>query len=231
MKFLRLMVLSLSVCSASAVWATEHEGGSEQVNDRISSDLEGLAGSADNADALLEGLRSGDEFTLSEERDDGMGGIETISVDIDPSTDGMGYGGVSIAGALAEKLLSDADLESSPENIAAVLEGGEILDADDNVLASFSGILVDRADGMGWGEMANAAGFRLGELMSDLHSARDSMPEKANSHADARMASADRAQFDRPDRPVRPDRPERPERPDRPERPERPEKPDRPGRN
>ena len=64
---------------------------------------------------------------------------------------------------------------------------------------SLIGVLGQRADGKGWGQIANSMGFRLGEL-------------KRDAHATARMEPV---RFDRPDKPQRPDKPERPDKPDR----------------
>jgi hypothetical protein len=71
------------------------------------------------------------------------------------------------------------------------------------------GVLQMRADGMGWGQIANALGFRLGDVKRS-----EKAPERI-----ARSGRADSAQPERLERPHKPERPVRPERPERPTRP------------
>jgi hypothetical protein len=73
-------------------------------------------------------------------------------------------------------------------------------------------ILAQRADGKGWGEIANAMGLRLGDVMRSDKAQRPERMARAEKHVE-RVERAERAE--------RPERPERAERPDRPERPER----------
>jgi hypothetical protein len=96
----------------------------------------------------------------------------------------MGYGEVNIALSIAEKQL------------------GTTRPTTRQLQTSLNGILAMRADGKGWGQIAQSYGFKLGEVMRS---------EKAEKHARA----------DRPDRHVKHERPERPERPEKPERPGR----------
>ncbi len=75
--------------------------------------------------------------------------------------------------------------------------------------AALEKVLQDRASGMGWGQIANSMGFKLGDLVrSDHAKGRDDL---------ARTERAEK-EFGRPERAERPDRPERPERPERAER-------------
>jgi hypothetical protein len=144
-----------------------------------------LAGSQANAKILVNGLRDGTDFKIG-------------STSFDPPTGKMGYGNVNIALSLAEKSLADQGIMKPT---AAQLESALI------GTAAKPGILALRADGKGWGQIANSMGFRLGELMRS--------PKAAE-----RVAA----------RPERPAKLEKPERPDRPERPVKPERPERPGR-
>jgi hypothetical protein len=141
-----------------------------------------LAGSERNAGALVTGLRDGTKITL------GSGASATT---IAPPTQKMGFGNVDNALALTEASLRQQGIgEPTPEQLKTAL----------------TSVLQSRADGKGWGEIANAMGFRLGDL-------------KRAERAPERVARA-----------ARPERPEKVERPQRPERPERPVKPERPGR-
>jgi hypothetical protein len=136
-----------------------------------------LAGSEQNATALITGLRESSEFTLKNG--------STITT-IDPPTQKMGFGNIDNALALTQASLQKQGIQDpTPEQLKDAL----------------TSVLQQRADGGGWGEIANSMGFRLGELK--------------------RSERAERAQHARMERPERPEKPEKPERPMRPERPER----------
>jgi hypothetical protein len=123
-----------------------------------------LAGSEQNAKALVAGLR-----------------------------ENMGFGNVDNALALTQASLEKQGIKApSPAQLKLAL----------------TDVLQQRADGSGWGEIANAMGFRLGEL-------------KGGQHRPERMERVQHARAERPERVERPDKPEKPERPMRPEKPER----------
>ena len=126
---------------------------------------ETLAGSAANAKILVNGLRDGSDFKIG-------------ATSFDPPTGKMGYGNVDAALALAEKTLPP---NPTPEQLQAALIG----------TADKPGVLALRAEGQGWGQIAQSMGFKLGEVKR---------PERV-------------------EKPTRPERPERPERPAKPERP------------
>ena len=135
-----------------------------------------LAGSEENAASLVKGLREGKEVTLTN------GTTETFT----PPTGKMGWGNVDNTIAIAERLLKDQGItDPTPAQLEAAV----------------TDVLKLRADGMGWGEIAKAQGFKLGDVKR---------PEKVEKLA-------------RIERPMRPEKPERPMRPERPERPERPQ--------
>jgi len=144
-----------------------------------------LAGSQANAKILVNGLRDGTDFKIG-------------STSFDPPTGKMGYGNVNIALSLAEKSLADQGiLKPTAAQLESALIG----------TSAKPGILALRADGKGWGQIANSMGFRLGELMR-------------SPKAGERVAA-------RPERPAKLEKPERPERPERAVKPERPERPGR----
>jgi hypothetical protein len=121
---------------------------------------------------MVNGLRTGQDFQVG-------------TVNFETPTKKMGNGEVNIALSLAEANLKGV-ANPTPQQLKDAL----------------SPILSQRAEGKGWGEIANSMGLKLGDVVrSDRAQGRD------------RMA-----------------RSERPERNNRPERPERAEKPDRPGR-
>ena len=140
-----------------------------------------VGGSEANAKTLVNGLRDGTDFKIG-------------STSFDPPTGKMGYGNVDIALALAQKSLPE---NPTPAQLKAALIG----------TSAKPGILAQRADGQGWGQIAQSMGFKLGEV-------------QRSAKAQERVAA----------RPERSAKPERAARPERPERPAKPEKPERPGR-
>jgi hypothetical protein len=123
-----------------------------------------LAGSEQNAKALVAGLR-----------------------------ENMGFGNVDNALALTQASLEKQGIkEPTPEQLKLAL----------------TEVLQQRADGGGWGEIANSMGFRLGEL-------------KGGQHRPERMERVQHARMERPERPEKPEKPERPMRPEKPERAQR----------
>jgi hypothetical protein len=104
----------------------------------------------------------------------------------------MGYGNVDITLALAEARLKDQGV-SNPTR--------------DQLKNTINDILKLRADGKGWGQIANSYGFKLGEVMRH---------EKAERPARVAHQRMDRAE--RPEKLERPEKPARPERPDTPHR-------------
>lgn len=146
-----------------------------------------LAGSRDDARTLVDGLRSSRDFRI------GDTAFET-------PTPELGNGEVNVVLVLAEaKLARDNIVTPTPEQLRSALEP----------------ILVQRAGGSGWGDIAHGMGVRLGELM----------------RADRARSEGRLARIERGEKPVeRPEKARRPERPERPEKPQQPERPERPGR-
>ncbi|GAB3752941.1 hypothetical protein [Lysobacter olei] len=188
----------------------------------------GLFADDASADATINALRTGGDFTVSEQvtttttNPDGTTTTTTSTVErsiVNPNGP-MGYGEVNITLALAERLLASGeytDLQSALTGVTST-----VTNADGTTTASTSGgVLAMRADGMGWGKIAKELGFNLGSVMS------------AGNRSDKAVAGAQRsnqAKTERAERVARVERPVRPERAQRPERPERPQKPERGGR-
>ena len=160
-------------------------GAAAQSQDQLIYRYSKLAGSRQNATSLVEGLRDGSQVKLSK-----GSSTETFT----PPTGKMGYGNVDNALALAEASLKEKGIANpTPAQLeAAVME-----------------ILKMRAAGQGWGQIAQAKGFKLGEV-------------KRSDKAQPASRGERTAKIERPNRPERPDRPEKPQRPERPERPEKP---------
>jgi hypothetical protein len=163
-----------------------------------------LAGSEQNAESLVEGLRTGSRVTLATKTSTG-----TTTTSFTPPTKTMGNGNVNIALSLAEASLKDQGItDPTASQLQTALMGGTIETRSGEV--KLDGVLRMRADGMGWGQIASQLGFKLGDVMS-----AGKRPEHA-SRADHA------ARMEKPDRPARPETPERPARFERPDKPERP---------
>ena len=129
-----------------------------------------LAGSAENAKSLVNGLRAKDMIVLVGPSLDGGGnggctgrfckggssGNAVETIEFVPATESMGFGNVDIALALAEADLKAKSVTTvKPRHLKAALMGGEAGGA------SFDGVLALRAAGSGWGEIAKSLGFEL----------------------------------------------------------------------
>jgi hypothetical protein len=197
---------------ALPILAPAHERDAGQADDRLVDKFARFAGSRTNAESLVNGLRNDQEVKLTS--------TTQGSASFTPKTDKMGFGNVNIALTLAKATLAEQGItRPTPDQLKAALNGGMITTSSGKQV-TFTGILTQRADGLGWGKIAQANGFKLGELMRH--------------HGDFRHhrhhAEFAKVRFERADRPHRFERHERPERVERAERPERPERPERHGR-
>jgi|GEM_PF-405287 len=180
-----------------------------------------FAGSQENAEALVAGLRSGGEITLASPGIDPDTIMETSFV---PVTGAMSFGEANLSLALAEAQLAAMGIvEPTAEEIAWALNGGSLVGTDGELV--FDGVLQMRADGMGWGRIAQELDMHLGEVIStrtpaagrqsaraavdaDIHAGadaatgRDRAALRVGAGGDAELRSADarqrRVQIDRP---------------------------------
>jgi hypothetical protein len=159
-----------------------------------------LAGSEQNAKSLVSGLRDGTQITLSS---------PSGTTSFDPPTGKMGYGNVNIVLALAERQLSST-ANPTPAQLQSALTNSE------------NGVLTLRAKGMGWGEIAQVYGYKLGDVMK-ASAAKDSpsAARKEESGSSQQAARESRGNAARPDVERFDHRPQKVERPERPQRPER----------
>jgi len=165
-----LLTASALLALPLALWAqAESAAKTTESADHLIQKYTPLAGSGDNAKSLVTGLRDGTAVKLSS---------GTTSTSFTSPTGKMGFGNVNIALSLAEANLKQQGITNP---------------TSEQLQGALMGVLQQRADGKGWGQIANSMGFKLGEVVR---------PE-------------------RPEKPVRPDKPERPDRPDKPERPGR----------
>jgi hypothetical protein len=126
-----------------------------------------LAGSEENATALVTGLHNGTAVTLSSTAANGT----VTTTEFQPATGKLGYGNAFISLALAEESLAKAGItEPTSAQLVAALNGGEITGGD-GTLVTLTGVLALRAEGQGWGNIAKALDVKLGRVVSALHAA------------------------------------------------------------
>jgi hypothetical protein len=193
--------------------APAHERDAGQADDRLVDQFARFAGSKSNAEALVNGLRNDQEVKLTSTTQ----GPAAFT----PKTDKMGVGNVNIALTLAKATLAEQGItRPTPQQIEAALNGGTITNRSGKQVV-LTGILTQRASGMGWGKIAQANGFKLGELMRHHGDFRHHRHHAEFKHREHHHAEFRTVRFDRAERPHRFERPERAERAERPERPER----------
>jgi hypothetical protein len=152
--------------------------GDTKVSSRISSDFNAFAGSTPNADSLVGGLRTGSAITLSSTDAKGV----TTTTTFTPPTGKMGYGNVYISLALAKQQLAGLGItDPSAQQIQAALVGGAVT-GPNGTTTSLTGVLALRAQGMGWGQIAQNLGYKLGPVISGM--------KAANAHVSAPTSAA-----------------------------------------
>jgi len=184
-------------------------GGEAKFVSRITDTFVEFAGSPENLQSLVNGLRTGSEITLTGGESTGgadSGGRVATSkggttpaatpatTTFTPPTGTLGYGGVYASLALAQAQLASYGIDNpTPQQIAAALNGGAIAGgAGESV--TLEGILAMRADGMGWGEIAHAQGTKVGWVVSGLkHAQATAVSPHATSTAGITDAGGGRA--------------------------------------
>lgn len=199
--------------------AALNQGGASQ---QIAGDFSDLAGSADNANALVRSLRSGEHVDLA-------GGTPTETVSFDPPTGKMGWGNVFIALALAEQSLKQAGVaDPTTAQLVTALNGGTltVTTTGGTQEVTLAGILALRASGQGWGQIAKSMDVKLGHVISAIKSENKSLQatlpargEKGKA-AERRQAAKDKGLDAREHSAKFTGHGERGERADRPQRPE-----------
>jgi hypothetical protein len=215
-------------------------GGSSVPQDRLADRYSTLVGSDAAAAELVGQLRSGGDFTTTSEvtttNADGTKTTSTVTTTIANPNGPMGWGEVNLTLALAQALVESgaaSDLQTALTGTTTTVTNAD----GTTTTTTTGGVLAMRADGMGWGQIAQELGFNLGSLISAGNRNARAAEAQAAGAARAQAARADRgagrAEAAGATRPARPEigaRPERPVRPERPERPQRPERPERGGR-
>ena len=160
--------------TGGTVTTTTTNAGQTLVATKIASNFTNLAGSTDNALALVNALRTGTDVTLTSTVAPPAGSTEpptTTTTTFTPPTGKMGWGNVFNSLALAQDSLARLGITNpTNEQLQAALMGGDV--TVNGKTTTLKGILQMRADGMGWGQIAQATGTKLGPVVSSIRSAQ-----------------------------------------------------------
>ena len=170
----RMLTITLAIATAGTLsgmpaWSqatgttTTLQSTSTNPEVKLATQYSTLAGSQRNSESLIIGLRDGKNILLISNP---TGPNPTApSVTFTPATGKLGYGNINIALSLAKADLARLGItDPTPAQLAAALNGGTITTA--NGTATMAGILAQRQSGLGWGQIANAMGVKLGALVS-----------------------------------------------------------------
>ncbi len=155
---------------------------------KLASRFAAFAGSQENANALVSGLRHGQTITLQPPTVSPGGTPTGSATSFTPPTKPMGYGNVKIALSLAQNQLARQGITNpTPEQIQGVLMGTPA----SGTQGSTQGILQMRASGMGWGRIANSMGIKLGTVMSgkQIAPASTTSTSSASTHTTTRRVT------------------------------------------
>jgi hypothetical protein len=143
--------------------------GQSNVIGKISDDFSGFLGS--DSTAVVTGLRNGTPIRLTSP---GSAPGTTDTTIINPPTGKMGHGNVYISLALAKQQLADAGItQPTPQQLQAALTGGTVTTGTGPgaTTTTMDGILTMRSQNMGWGQISQKLGYKLGPVVSGMKSA------------------------------------------------------------
>ena len=134
------------------------------VANKVAAAFVGMAGSQDNAVALATALRTGTAANLTFISTSSTGETTQVTTAVSIPTKPMGWGNVSHALALAQFSLRQAGIDNpTAADLQAALDGGTVTTADGKTV-TLAGVLQQRAQGMGWGQIAKAYGTTMGDV-------------------------------------------------------------------
>ena len=179
--------------------------GQTNVVGKISGDFNSFLGS--DANAVVTGLRNGTPVTLTSmtttpsPTPGGLPVTTTTTTVITPPTGQMGFGNVYISLALAKQQLSTLGItQPTPEQLQAALTGGTITQTTGSGVTATTtttdlpGVLTMRSQGMGWGQIAQKLGTKLGPVMSSMKSANKNFTGTATASSKGNSSSTASAQ-------------------------------------
>jgi hypothetical protein len=148
--------------------------GETNVTGKISGTFNSFLGS--DSTIVVTGLRNGTPITLTTTTPAATPGAAPAvkTTVITPPTGKMGHGNVFTSLALAKQQLGQLGIsQPTPQQLQAALTGGEITTATGTTTTT--GILTMRSQGMGWGQIAQQQGTKLGPIISGLKNANQQM--------------------------------------------------------
>jgi len=164
--------------------------GLSNVTNKISSDFSSFLGA--DSSAVVSGLRNGTPIpltsttTTANQTPGGLPVTTTTTTVITPPTGQMGFGNVYISLALAKQQLSTLGItQPTPEQLQAALTGGTITQTTGTgatattTTTNLQGILTMRSQNMGWGQIAQKLGFKLGPVIAGMKSANHNLASAA----------------------------------------------------
>lgn len=166
------------------------QGGSKVV-DKLSADFSSFL-SADSK-AVVTGLRNGTPITLTTTTPGATPGAlpVTTTTTITPPTGKMGFGNVFISLALAKQQLSQVGItQPTPAQLQAALTGGSITTGMGATTTTLQGILTMRSQHMGWGQIAQRLGVKLGAVVSGLKATNQGIVAQTASSAGGDVVNA-----------------------------------------
>lgn len=156
---------------------------------RLIASYAGFAGSEANAAALVDGLRSGSSImlTASNTTSSEAGATTRVNaVTFMPPTKPMGYGNVRIALSLAQAQLAAQGIsQPTPQQLQVALTGTGSTTAAGTAAVETPGVLQLRAQGLGWGRVADSLGFKLGAVMNSRQATATTLATSDITTADA----------------------------------------------
>lgn len=184
--------------------------GQTNVINKISNDFSSFLGS--DSTAVVTGLRNGTPITLTSTTTTASptpGGLPvttTTTTIITPPTGQMGFGNVYISLALAKQQLSTLGItQPTPEQLQAALTGGTITQTTGTgatattTTTNLQGILTMRSQNMGWGQIAQKLGFKLGPVIAGMKSANHNLASAATASSKVSGGTNANGQADRSD--------------------------------
>jgi hypothetical protein len=167
--------------------------GEANVTGKISGTFNSFLGS--DSPAVVTGLRNGTPITLTTTTPattPGAAPTVTTTV-ITPPTGQMGHGNVFISLALAKQQLGQMGIsQPTPQQLQAALTGGQITTVTGTTATTtqLNGILTMRSQGMGWGQIAQQQGTKLGPVISGLKNANQGITTTSASSTGSQSTSS-----------------------------------------
>ncbi|MEX0805206.1 MAG: hypothetical protein WD688_18070 [Candidatus Binatia bacterium] len=193
----KAIVLATGLIAGSPVWAVGQTAtelnteatkmntlassqGETKVVNKISSDFNSFLGS--DANAVVSGLRNGTAINLTNSattpNTTPASPPVTTTTTIAPPTGKMGFGNVFTSLAVAKEQLNQLGInQPTPQELQAALTGGTVTTGTGTT--TLQGVLTMRSQNMGWGQIAQKSGFKLGPVISSIKSANNNITNNA----------------------------------------------------